>query len=234
MAETELECPDASEDLYLAVTRDEIEPARPVLTGDVFEGIAIPGVGDVGLGIVLTHPCSMRSDGVHLASRLLMARVAACADIPLKHWKTGHFKVMPLPQLMGQHFSASFEEIGLVDSAMLKETLRIACLTPFGINLLHQRLVWHFTRFLAPTHRLGEASESVFAEVDLCEEWVSAAIDRGDDVTEAEIAFHDWIRSRDESGARRQDLLGEPQRRAGVRQEMRRLVRAERLAADAC
>ena len=42
MAETELECPDAAEDLYLAATRDEVEASRPVLTGDVFEDVAIP------------------------------------------------------------------------------------------------------------------------------------------------------------------------------------------------
>ena len=35
MAEAVLECPDAVEDLYLAAARDDVEPSRPVLTGDV-------------------------------------------------------------------------------------------------------------------------------------------------------------------------------------------------------
>ena len=229
MAETELECPDAAEDLYLAATRDEVETSRPVLTGDIFEDVVLPGIDGAGLGIVLTHPCSMRTDGVTLAKRLLLARVSASGDIPLKKWKTGHFKVMPLPLLMDKHFSALFEEIGMVESAILQATNRVACLTPFGINLLQQRFVWYLTRFLAPTHRLGEVSEAVFEEVDLCSEWVSAATSFGDDPKAAETAFHEWIRSSDESGNRRQHLLHEPQRRAGVRQDMRRRIKAGRL-----
>ena len=229
MAETELECPDAAEDLYLAATRDEVETSRPVLTGDIFEDVVLPGIDGAGLGIVLTHPCSMRTDGVTLAKRLLMARVSASGDIPFKKWKTGHFKVMPLPLLMDKHFSALFEEMGMVESAILQATNRVACLTPFGINLLQQRFVWYLTRFLAPTHRLGEVSEAVFEEVDLCSEWVSAATSAGNDAKAAEHAFHEWIRSSDVSGTRRQDLLREPQRRAALRQETRRRIRMGRL-----
>ena len=229
MAGAELECPDVAEDLYLAATRDDVEPSRPVLTGDVFENMAIPGVDGSGLGIVLTHPCSMRTDGVALAKRLLMARVFASGEIPLKGWKTGHFKVMPLPLLLGEHYSALFEEMGMVESTILRATDRMACLTPFGINLLQQRFVWYLTRFLAPTHRLGEASDAVFEEVELCSEWVSEATSAGGDPTAAEQAFHEWIRSSDESGTRRQVLLQERQRRAGVRREMRRRMDLGRL-----
>ena len=225
MAEAELECPDAAEDLYLAATRDEVEASRPVLTGDVFDDVVIPGIDGIGLGIVLTHPCSMRTDGVTLAKRLLMARVSVSGEVPLKKWKMGHFKVMPLPQLMGEHYWALFEEMGMVESAILRVTNRVACLTPYGINLLQQRFVWFLTRFLAPTHRLSEASEAVFEEVDLCSEWVSEATSAGGNPTAPEQAFHEWLRSRDESGSRRQDLLRDPQRRAGLRQEMRRRIR---------
>jgi hypothetical protein len=35
-----------------------------------------------GPAIILTHPCSMGSDGVNLADRLLMARVAVVLPIP--------------------------------------------------------------------------------------------------------------------------------------------------------
>ena len=229
MAETELECPDAAEEFYLAATPDEVETSRPVLTGDVFEDVVIPGVDGTGLGIVLTHPCSMRTDGVTLARRLLMSRVSASGEIPLKKWKTGHFRVMPLPLLMGKHYSALFEEMGMVESVSLRATNRVACLTPYGINLLQQRFVWYLTRFLAPTHRLGEASEAVFEEVDLCSEWVMASTSVGGDPTAAESSFHEWIRSSDESGTSRQQLLREPQRRAGLRQEMRRRIKSGRL-----
>lgn len=88
-----LESPASPEHLYLAASSDEVPTARPVMTGDVFPDVIVPGVDDAGLAIVLTHPCSMRSDGVHLAARLLMARVATSAAIPLERWRTGHFKV---------------------------------------------------------------------------------------------------------------------------------------------
>ena len=221
MTDDALEAPGAAEDLYLASAPDEVEPARPILTGDVFDAIEIPGTSSAGLAIVLTHPCSMRRDGVNLAERLLMARVIESAEVPLHKWSTGHFKVMPLPGLMGGHYAASFDDIGLVASEGLTDVARVACLTPFGINLLQQRFVWHLTRFLAPTHRLGEASEAVFEEADLCEEWVSAMVAEGHDSTEAAVAFHDWLRAEHESGQTRQNLLAEPQRRAGIRREMR-------------
>lgn len=95
-----LECPDAAEHLYLAASQDEVPTARPFMTGDVFTSIAVPGLDSTGLAIVLTHPCSMRADGVRLAPRLLMARVAPTSPIPLPDWRNGHFKVMPLPELL--------------------------------------------------------------------------------------------------------------------------------------
>ncbi len=224
MTDDALEAPASAEDLYLASAPDDVEPARPILTGDVFNAIEIPGTPSVGLAIVLTHPCSMRRDGVNLAERLLMATVKESLEIPLHKWSSGHFKVMPLPGLLGSHHSAFLDEIGLVASEALTNAERVACLTPFGINLLQQRFVWHLTRFLAPTHRLGEASEAVFEEADLCEEWVAASTVVGASPAEAANSFHDWIRESDGS-ASRQALLVEPQRRAGVRRDMRDRLR---------
>lgn len=192
------------------------------MTGDVFGEITIPGLPERGAALVLTHPCSMRVDGVRLASRLLMGRVKEAPEIPLHRWSSGHYKVMPLPGLLGGHYIASFEEIGLVESEEVLSTERLACLTPYGANLLQQRLVWYLTRFLAPTHRLSEVTEAVFEEADLCEEWVSRSVATGSDVNEAAALFHEWIRDEDSGGVTRQSLLAEPQRRAGLRRDMRR------------
>lgn len=54
-----------------------------------------------------------------LAKRLFMARVSPSEEVPINKWQTGHYKVMPLPELLGEHYSARFEEMGLVDSATL-------------------------------------------------------------------------------------------------------------------
>lgn len=221
-----LEYPSSVEDLYLASSREEVERSRPVLTGDVFEGVTIPGVDERDYALILTHPCSMRKDGVNLVDRLLMARVTEAPDLPLPDWATGHFKVMPLPALIGRSYAARFDEIGLVQSSQVQDSRRVACLTPFGINLLQQRFIWHLTRFLAPTHRLNEASASVFEEADLCEEWVMVSTEQGRTAHQAETDFHEWIRTEDESGTRRQSDLADPQRRAGIRREMRRHLQA--------
>lgn len=227
MADEALEAPGSPSDLYLASSPAEVEQARPFMTGDVFREIAIPGVtpdtalrGD-GLGIVLTHPCSMRADGVRLASRLHMARVVASDEIPLRKWRDAHFRVMPLPELAGEHHSARFEDMGLVASTSLLREQRIACLSPYGIHLLQQRFIWYLTRFLVPTHRLAEATASVFEEAELEEEWVSRAAEHGAQPRASVEAFHQWIRTPDESGTSRQEQLADPQRRARVRRAMR-------------
>lgn len=194
------------------------------MTGDVFEGISIPGLPgeSEGLGIVLTHPCSMRADGVRLIPRLHVASVATNQQIPLRKWSDGHFKVMPLPELNGRHCVASFEQMGVVNSESLVRDRRIACLSPYGIHLMQQRFIWYLTRFLVPTHRLAETTVSVFEEADLQEEWVNQETQRGINQAASTAAFHAWIRSPDETTMSPQDQLADPQRRAGVRRAMQR------------
>lgn len=226
MTDESLESPGSADDIYLAASPDEVQAARPIMTGDIFESVAVPGLPAPGMAIVLTHPCSMRSDGVQLADRLLLGRVREAAQIPLEKWTSGHYRVMPLPGLLGRHFVASFDEIGLVASNEILNARRLACLTPYGANLLQQRLVWYLTRFVAPTTRLAEATSAVFEEADLCEEWVASRMKMGDPPEAAAISFHDWIRGQDVSGVSRQALLAEPQRRAGVRRDMRRQLSA--------
>ena len=223
MSAEALETPGSPSDLYLASSPAEVEQARPFMTGDVFGGITIPGTTphSEGLGIVLTHPCSMRAEGVRLVPRLHMARVDASQEIPLRKWQGGHFKVMPLPELAGEHHAARFEEMGLVESASLLSERRVACLSPYGIHLLQQRFIWYLTRFLVPTHRLAEATAAVFEEAELEEEWVIRATERGAERHISVEAFHEWVRSSDESGTSRQEQLADPQRRAGIRRAMR-------------
>lgn len=225
MSQEELERPDSASDLYLASLPDQVEAARPILTGDVFSGVTVPGLEGSGLAIVLTHPCSMRADGVKLSKRLLVAKVSPSEEIPTSKWQGGYFKVMPLPELMGEHCFACFEEMGMVESATLLSGERTACMSPYGVNLLQQRFIWFLTRLLVPTHRLDEATAAVFEEADLQEEWVAVSTDRGEDAGQAEQSFHGWIRSADESGASRQKQLQDPQRRAGLRRQMRNHLR---------
>lgn len=218
----ELEYPDKAESLYLASNSHDVVLSRPFMTGDIFDGVKIPGLPDTGLGIVLTHPCSMRVDGVTLAERLLMARVTKWQKLRLTDWAKGHTRVMPLPGLRDQHHAAHFADIGLVASKALTELERVACLTPIGVNLLQQRFIIYMTRFGVATHKLSELTTPVFDEVDLQEEWVEMVAVSGTTYKDAAQTFHTWIRGKDKTGAMRQAQLRDPQRRAGVRREMKK------------
>ncbi len=80
---------------------------------------------------------------------------------------------------MSGTFAAQFLDIGLVKSAELKPATRVACLSPVGINLLQQRLIWHLARFSVPTHLLNQARDAVFEEANLNEDWIIELTDRG-------------------------------------------------------
>lgn len=213
-----LEKPDADDDLYLA-RGDEVPPSRPLMTGDVFPAVEIPGVlPNPTVALVVTHPCSMRNDGVHLAPLVHLALVEPCEPVP---WASCPRDRMPLPSLRGDAFHVvRLDVIGMTDPSLLELDARIACMSVRGINLLQQRLIWYFTRLEAPTAQLTPLFAPVFEEVDLQEEWVEAAISAGTDVGTAIEDFHDWIRAVDDGGLRRQDRLRDPQARAMVRREL--------------
>ena len=125
------------------------------------------------------------------------------------------------PALTTRAPQLSAEALEAPGSPSLLSEHRVACLSPYGIHLLQQRFIWYLTRFLVPTHRLAEATAAVFEEAELEEEWVSRATERGAERHPSVEAFHEWVRSSDESGTSRQEQLADPQRRAGIRRAMR-------------
>lgn len=77
-----LETYDDPADLYLA-RGEEVNPNRPIFTGDVFDEVAIADVQTGGLAIVVAHPCSFRVGGGQLRDRLLAALgLGPAADVP--------------------------------------------------------------------------------------------------------------------------------------------------------
>jgi hypothetical protein len=223
----ELEAPPSADALYL-YRADEVVAERPVQTGDVFDGVEIPGLDDgPGLAIVINHPCSMRSDGVDLLERLQLARVVLHQEVPLNAWKRHHQRVMPLPDLLldGSHYAVRFSEFGLVRSATLDLARRVACLDPYGVNLLQQRFIWDLARFFAPTAELHKSCAVAFQEISFMEEWNAGWADAGLPEVDAARAFHEWIRDDGGTGMSRQDRLADEQQRAPLRRDMRRHLR---------
>lgn len=220
----ERERPGSNEELYEA-RADEIGEFRLYMTGDVFNGIPIPGFGERQRRVcILTHPCSMRVDGVNLAPRLLVAEVRNESAV----WD-GRFDVMPLPNLLddGGDKSVHFANMGMVKSEDLDPSTREVVLGPYGINILQQRFVFYLTRAVIGTHVLHEVSEAVYEETSLAEEWIEHAVLCGYESGDAHRRFHEFIREDAGEGSSRQELLRDPQRRAMLRTEIRSAYRQE-------
>jgi len=214
-------------DLYIARGVD-VNPNRPIFTGDVFDSVAIAGVQESGMAIVVAHPCSMRA-GTNLKPRILVAAVTEHASAGPNAWTRGFFDLTPLPDLVGSGLHVgSFEELGQARSAELDAGQRLACLSPFGVNLLQQRFIWYLTRLETPTFRLQEAFGQYFEEVDLLEDWIDNLEGGGIDAPTATALFDAFLRTDLGAGRTRQKDLRDPQRRASVRQacqvERRRIM----------
>jgi len=229
-----LGAPASVDSLYLARGAD-VEPLRPILQGDVFCDVDIPGVdpSEGNLAMVVGHACSIRA-GAHLRSHLLLARVRSTPYLPLDRWSDGHFREMPLPELLGagSHFAALFDECGRVPSNELIPDRRLACLDRQGIVLLQQRIAFHHTRVEVGLGRLHEVSAGVLEEVDLLEDWLIEFVPNGEPARQAlvnteEEAF-DLVLRAERDGQELRKLLDEPSSRATVRRAVREAMRLRR------
>ena len=127
----ELDRPSSVESLYIA-RGDPVEPWRPIMSGDIFRGVGIPGVGDHDVVMLISHPCSMRR-GADLLPNLQALPIRSYQSVPLEGWSSGHFRALPLPGL-GQpertgDLAAILTDIGMVSSSELDLAERIACLS---------------------------------------------------------------------------------------------------------
>lgn len=206
-------------DLYLA-RGGEVNPNRPLFTGDIFENVEIPGVADRGLAMIVAHPCSFRGGHGHLEDQVLVARILPKAKEGAGAYRSGHYDETPLPFLIGDgHWIGRLDLVGLCTVAELEASTRIGCLSVFGINLLQQRLTCHLTRAEIPTHLFHEAFAHTFEEAELLENWCDDLCSAGWARNDAAEEFERFIRSERPSYQQR---LRDPQLRAAVRQACRK------------
>jgi hypothetical protein len=227
-----MERPQDPHDLYHACG-DDIVAARPILTGDVFEDVSIIDTDGTTRPItvmILDHPCSLRADGVNLVPRLTVAEVTPVEGAQWSGCFNRMFLPKPYPQADGRAkpCAAFFDVCYHVSPEQLERGTRISTLSHFGINLLLQRRVMHFSRVLVPTSTFQEANAGVYEEADLVEEWCLDREDDGVKTTEATAECVGWLRETSTDGRRRQHLLQEPQHRSTVRKEMRAQLKALR------
>jgi hypothetical protein len=223
--------PEDASGLYLA-RGAEVARLRPVMTGDVFDGVEIPGVdGGPGLALVLSHPCAMR-DGAHVRDHIMMCAVRKSAPISRQGW-LGNVDVMPLPDLLcdgRRKHRAEFDQSGRVRTALLDPTKRVACLDDTGIALLLQRHAFSHTRHAIEIDVVHKSVAHLLEEASLLEEWIEATCAAGgtdpsaDDVRAAEADFDAlMLRTDPKTGETNRARLRDPMTRAAVR----RLVRTE-------
>lgn len=223
-----LEGPESTSSLYLA-RGTEVQQARPVFTGDVFDDIAVhDATGERKIkALVLQHPCALRADGVSLASRLLVAEVRTHNSMPARRWN-GSYKIMPLPEMDEDrdNYAAFFQEPHLVSSENLVIDKRIMSMSQYGVNLLLQRWVHHNSRAVISTSLYQEVTAAQFEEADLIEEWCTDRAESDEELRLESRAAHDWLRSTSLDGEKSwQKLLEDTQTRSQVRKALRTHLR---------
>lgn len=194
-----------AEDLY--EERGAVSYARPLLQGDVFAGVPVPGLSTEALTVqIVTHPCSMRR-GTDLNDRIQVVPVETYQRV--SDWG-GHVRVMPLPDLLedGGYHAAKFVDLSAAAAGELTVDKRIASLSQRGILVLQQRLVMHSTRVDMSVAVFREQSAPVLAEAEMQEIWTEIVLgdDLGDltEVAAAGQEFQNWL---DESDGRRRNGL---------------------------
>lgn len=213
--------------LYRYRGPDEVVPARPILTGDVFVDVPVADDDRLFNLAVLQHPCAIRRGTLN--KRILCAEVVTGAVIKPSKWATSSYRIMPLPELRPglnpPHYEVRFEDFHIAESEQLLAADRIACLDLVGIDLFLQRWVHHNSRVVVPTSDYLDATVGQYAEADILEEWCLER--QGVSIEGASAEADDWLAQADALDKTRRDRLREDEYRARIRREAR--VEVQRL-----
>lgn len=215
-----------ADDLY--EERGAVSFSRPILQGDIFEGVILPGFDDRPRRVqIVTHPCSMRRGPV-INERIQVAPVESHQKV--SDWN-GHGRVMPLPDLLndGKWHATKFVDLTAVSASELTPGRRIASLYHPGIHVLQQRLVWHNTRLTLDLVNFREQSAPVLAEAEMQELWIDTVLDAhgrtAEAVEAAGIDFQSWL---SEDDHRRRGELDSEANHARLRRETRTTAASRR------
>jgi len=204
--------------------RVDISRARPLLQGDVFDKVVLPGFGGEPRRVqIVAHPCAMRT-GANLTPRITVAPVEPHQRVTGGGWD-GHPRVMPLAELLdGKHFATKFVDVTACPAELLTRARRIATLSHQGIYVLQQRLIKHYTRAEIPLELLRRQSAAVLTEAELLWDWLELALTEAEVDNDAELdteagVFEQWMRNGSPS---RQERLKTEIHHADVRREVQR------------
>ncbi|HET7327627.1 MAG TPA: hypothetical protein VFJ14_10140 [Nocardioidaceae bacterium] len=210
--------------------RGDVSWSRPLLQGDVFDQIVLPGFGDEPRMVqIVTHPCAMRK-GPALLPRITVAPVEPYAQMTSQTDWEGNLRVMPLAELVdGKHYATKFVDVTAAPAELLTRDRRIATLSNRGIYVLQQRLVKHYTRFDASLGLLRRESAPVLEEAQQQWDWIETVLtdheqaDQGAIEAEGKV-YDDWLSEGDPS---RRTLLKDEVNHTDIRKQAQRAA-AER------
>lgn len=215
--------------------RIDVSRARPLLQGDVFDQVVLPGFGEETRKVqIVAHPCAMRT-GADLTPRITVAPVEPHELVKGRGWE-GNPRVMPLADLVqGEHFATKFVDVTACPAELLTRERRIATLSNQGIYVLQQRLIKHYTRTEMALEVLRRESAPVLTEAELLWSWLEEVLTdeevRDDEELAAETEiFETWMRDGSPSPQQRlrieihhTDVRREAQRAAAGRSQARRV-----------
>lgn len=214
--------------------RSQVSWVRPLLQGDVFDGIVLPGFGDEPMKVqIVSHPCAMRR-GSDLNPRITVAPVEPHERVSGRRGWDGNLRLMPLAELAaGEHYATKFIDVTAAPAQALTRARRIATLSHRGIYVLQQRLIKHYTRIDMPLELLRRESAAVLVESELQWDWVEAVLPEAQLVDEVAIdgeaaRFDAWLSEGDpprrhllRNEIHHSDLRRESQREAQARSQLR-------------
>ena len=156
--------------------RTDVSRARPLLQGDVFDGVVLPGFGEEPMKVqIVSHPCAMRT-GANLTPHITVAPVEPYQAVTGKGWD-GNLRVMPLGGLVeSENFATRFVDVTAAPAELLTRARRIATLSHQGIYVLQQRLIKHYTRVEMPLELLRSESAAVLTEAGLQWDWLEEVL----------------------------------------------------------
>lgn len=207
--------------------RADVSRARPLLQGDVFDGVVLPGFGEVPMKVqIVSHPCAMRT-GANLTPRITVAPVEPYQAVTGKGWD-GNLRVMPLGGLVeGENFATKFVDVTAAPAELLTRARRIATLSHQGIYVLQQRLIKHYTRVEMPLELLRSESAAVLTEAVLQWDWLEEVLTDAELVEEPAMeaearVFDGWL---GEGIPSRRELLRNEIHHTDVRRQAHRAAR---------
>lgn len=209
--------------------RGEVSWARPLLQGDVFDGIILPGFGEEPMKVqIINHPCAMRV-GANLLPRITVAPVVSHSVVVGERGWNGNLRIMPLSELWGgDNFATKFIDVTAAPLELLTRSCRIATLSHQGIYVLQQRLIKHYTRVEMPLELLRNESAAVLAEAEMQWFWVEEVLTdlelKDESLIESEAnAFDAWL---SDGEPKRRNLLKQEIQHADLRRQAQRASRS--------